>query len=44
MLGQWVSQQGFKVCLSSYVVENVVWEPSLKAAFLHALRWARTVR
>lgn len=44
MLGKQVSQQGYKVCLSSYVVENVVWEPNLKAAYLHTLRWARTVR
>lgn len=44
MLGKMVSALGFKVHLSSYVVENKVLEPSFKALFYHELRWARTIR
>ncbi len=44
MLGHWISELGLKVYLSSYVVDNVIWEASLKETYLHLLRWARTVR
>ncbi|MDA1090844.1 MAG: bacteriohopanetetrol glucosamine biosynthesis glycosyltransferase HpnI [Proteobacteria bacterium] len=44
MLGKLASAHGFKVVLSSYVVENVVFEKSLNALLRHELRWARTVR
>jgi ceramide glucosyltransferase len=44
MLGKLVSRNGFRVVLSDYVVENVVYERSLASLFRHELRWARTVR
>lgn len=44
MLGKLISAHGFKVALSGYIVENVVFEKSFKALFQHELRWARTVR
>ncbi|HUL41734.1 MAG TPA: bacteriohopanetetrol glucosamine biosynthesis glycosyltransferase HpnI [Burkholderiales bacterium] len=44
ILGRRVAQQGLKVVLSAYLVENRVWEPSLAALFQHELRWARTIR
>jgi len=43
-LGKRVSEAGFTVCLSDYVVENIVDEPNFKSLLLHELRWARTVR
>ncbi len=44
MLGKLVTDRGYKIALSRYVVENVVFEPDLKTLFRHELRWARTVR
>lgn len=44
MLGNLVTQQGSKVALVPYVVDNLVFEPSLMALFLHEVRWARTIR
>jgi len=44
MLGQVAIAQGYKVELSSYVVDNVVKERSFRALFAHELRWARTIR
>ncbi len=44
MLGRLVSECGFKVELSRYVVENVVLEPDLRTLARHEMRWARTVR
>jgi len=44
MLGRLVSEQGYRVHVSSYVVENIIVERDLKALFHHELRWARTIR
>ena len=44
MLGRLVSNAGYMVRLSSYVVSNVVYEPDIRAMFLHELRWAATIR
>jgi ceramide glucosyltransferase len=44
MLGKVALDQGYRVELSSYVVDNVVKERSFSALFAHELRWARTVR
>ncbi len=44
MLGNLISELGFRVHLAPYLVKNIVHEPDLKALFLHELRWARTVR
>ncbi len=44
LLGMLITQQGYRVHLSSYVVENVVIEHSFKTLFLRELRWARTIR
>jgi len=43
-LGKRVNEAGFTVCLSDYVVENIVDEPDFKSLLQHELRWARTVR
>jgi len=44
MLGQMVSERGYKVHLSHTIVENLSYESSYKSLFLHELRWARTLR
>ncbi|MFT5426529.1 MAG: ceramide glucosyltransferase [Gammaproteobacteria bacterium] len=44
MLGQMVTERGYKVHLSHTIVENLSYEPSFKSLFLHELRWARTLR
>ena len=44
VLGARVRAAGLRVVLSSYVVENVVAEPSWTSLLRHELRWARTVR
>jgi len=43
-LGVAVRQTGRQVVVSDYLIENVMFEPSLKALFHHELRWARTIR
>ncbi len=43
-LGTAVRAKGLKVVLSSYIVDNIIAEPSLGALFRHELRWARTIR
>lgn len=44
MLGKLAIQRGYRIRLSTYVVENVVYERSLHTLFDHELRWARTIR
>jgi ceramide glucosyltransferase len=44
VLGELVVAGGARVALASYVVENVVDEPTLAALWSHELRWARTHR
>jgi len=44
MLGQMVSERGYKIHLSHTIVENLSYESSYKSLFLHELRWARTLR
>lgn len=44
MLGQFVVEQGYRIVLAPYVVENVIDEPDLKGLFHHEIRWARTIR
>ena len=44
MLGNYVHRQGQKVALAPYLVRNIVHEPSMRALFLHEVRWARTIK
>ena len=44
MLGKLVSDLGYKIHLSHFIVENIVEEASLKDLVSHELRWARTLR
>ena len=44
LLGNRVAALGQKVEIAPRVVTNVLFEPSLRALFLHELRWARTIR
>jgi ceramide glucosyltransferase len=44
MIGQFAHEQGYRVELSPYVVDNVVHELSAAGLFAHELRWARTIR
>jgi ceramide glucosyltransferase len=37
-------EQGYRIALAPYVVENVIYEAGLRGLFLHELRWARTIR
>lgn len=43
-LGAAVRRAGGRIELCSYLVDNVIAEPSLAALFRHELRWARTIR
>ena len=43
-LGRLVSEAGYRVELSRYVVQNVVHERDARSVFAHELRWARTIR
>ncbi|MDX1518842.1 MAG: bacteriohopanetetrol glucosamine biosynthesis glycosyltransferase HpnI [Gammaproteobacteria bacterium] len=44
MLGKLVTDAGYRIHLSHYVVTNVVHEPGFRSLYLHELRWARTLR
>ena len=44
MLGKLVSDLGYKIHLSHFIVENIVEEASFKDLVKHELRWARTLR
>ncbi len=44
MLGKFISDLGYKIHLSNFVVENIVEESSIKDLVTHELRWARTLR
>jgi ceramide glucosyltransferase len=44
MIGKFVHDRGYAVELSDYVIENVVYEPTIRSLVLHELRWARTNR
>lgn len=44
MLGRLAAANGYKVALARHIVEITVDESSLKALFLHEMRWARTMR
>ncbi len=44
MLGKLVSDLGYKIHLSNFIVENIVEESSIKDLVTHELRWARTLR
>jgi ceramide glucosyltransferase len=44
MLGKLVTDLGYKIHLSNFIVENVVEEASIKDLIIHELRWARTLR
>jgi len=44
LLGNRIAALGQKVELAPRTVTNVLHEPSLRALFLHELRWARTIR
>ena len=43
-LGAAVRQAGGRIVVSSYLVDNIIAEPSFSALFGHELRWARTIR
>lgn len=44
MIGKLVSNQGLRVELGPYAVQNIVFEPDFGSLWLHELRWARTIR
>ena len=44
MLGKLVTDSGYKIHLSRFVVENIIQEPDLGTMLDHELRWARTLR
>jgi ceramide glucosyltransferase len=43
MIGKFALEQGYRIELSSYVVDNPINERSFQALFAHELRWARTI-
>ncbi len=44
MLGRTAAEAGFKVRMSSYIVEHRIGSEPMKRNFSHRLRWARTTR
>lgn len=44
VMGQFASEKGFGVILSSYVIEHRIGSQSLRANFAHRLRWNRSTR
>jgi len=44
MLGKLLSERGYRIALSRYVVESIVSEPGVGTLAQHELRWARTIR
>ncbi len=44
LLGNLAGEHGYRVVLSGYVVENIVFEKNFPALLGHELRWARTIR
>lgn len=44
MFGRFVHEQGDRIALVPYIVENVIDEANIPALFSHELRWARTIR
>ncbi len=44
LLGSLAAEHGYKVILSDYVIENIVFEKNFPALLGHELRWARTIR
>jgi ceramide glucosyltransferase len=44
VLGQRLTQQGYRIALANDVVETVMAEPNLGSLFRHELRWNRAVR
>jgi ceramide glucosyltransferase len=44
MLGKLITDLGYKIHLSDFIVENIVEEASIKDLMTHELRWARTLR
>jgi ceramide glucosyltransferase len=44
LLGKRISEQGYQVVLSSYLVENRVLEDDINQLLRHELRWARTIK
>ena len=44
MLGKLITDLGYKIHLSDFIVENITEEASIKDLITHELRWARTLR
>ena len=44
MIGKLVSNIGYKIHLSNFIIENIVEETSFRNLISHELRWARTLR
>jgi ceramide glucosyltransferase len=44
LLGELVTDRGFRVALSDYVVENVINETGFESLWARELRWSRTIR
>lgn len=44
LIGKRITENGKKVMLSNYIVEDILGKQSLKSTFLHLLRWNRTIR
>jgi ceramide glucosyltransferase len=44
VLGKLVSEAGYKVCLSHYVIEHIVLNQAMMPSLQHQARWLRTAR
>jgi ceramide glucosyltransferase len=44
LLGKWIAAAGYKVILSSHVIDHVILHQSLRESLAHQTRWMRTTR
>jgi len=44
LLGNWIAAAGYKVILSSHVIDHVVLHESLRQSFAHQARWMKSTR
>jgi ceramide glucosyltransferase len=44
LLGKWIAAAGYKVVLSSHVIDHVILHESLRQSLLHQTRWMKSTR
>jgi ceramide glucosyltransferase len=44
LLGKWIATAGYRVILSSHVIDHVILHESLRQSFIHQARWMKSTR